>query len=121
MKGDELGKWEEYSRSVQDAGRDLRSHIPEVYDSHAAMSKAIYVDGALSAETKELMALVAAVVQGCTGCIAAHARNSARMKISDEKVAEALGVAIHMHGGPGVSYGAEAWQAFSEFKQRYSR
>jgi hypothetical protein len=32
-------------------------------------------------------------------------------------VAEALGVAVMMMGGPGTIYGPRAWQAYQEFRE----
>ena len=35
-----------------------------------------------------------------------------------EQVAEALGVAMLMRGGPGTVYGPRAWEAFLEFREQ---
>src|SRR5690606_10257782 len=40
---------------------DLRRRIPEVFEGYAALSKAVYGDGALDAKTKELIALAISV------------------------------------------------------------
>lgn len=72
-------------------------------------------EGALATVTKELIALAIAVVEKCDGCIAAHARGAARAGATREQVAEALGVAILMAGGPATVYGPRAYSAFCEF------
>ena len=56
-----------------------------------------------------------AVSEECDGCIAFHARGAARAGATSEQVAEALGVAILMGGGPARTYGPRAWAAFAEF------
>ena len=66
---------------------------------------------------KEVIALVIAVRDECDGCIAAHARGAARKGATPEQVAEALGVALLMMGGPGTVYGPRAWQAYHEFRE----
>ena len=73
------------------------------------------VDGALPTKIKELMAMAIGVVHGCDGCIASHARGAARAGASRQEAAEAIGVAILMHGGPATVYGARAYEAFCEF------
>jgi AhpD family alkylhydroperoxidase len=54
--------------------KDLRQHIPAVFDGYGALSAAAMADGALDAKTKELIALAIAVTKQCDGCIASHAR-----------------------------------------------
>jgi AhpD family alkylhydroperoxidase len=61
------------------------------------------------------MALVAAVVKRCDGCIAYHARAAAHRGATADEVAEALGVALLMDGGTASVYGPRAWEAFEEF------
>jgi AhpD family alkylhydroperoxidase len=108
-----------YGQAVQDELRGpaqaLRRAIPEVYDGYRRMHTAAYADGALARKTKELIALAIAVSKQCDGCIAAHARSAARAGATESEVAEALGVAIAMNGGPGTVYGPRAFAAFQEF------
>ncbi len=74
-------------------------------------------DGALSSRTKELMALVVAVVKQCDGCIAYHAKAAARQGATPEEVSEALSVALLMDGGSATVYGPRAWAAYQEFAE----
>ncbi len=95
--------------------RALRSQIPDAWAGFAAMHRAAFADGALSARVKELIALSIAVAQGCDGCIAYHARGAAVRGASVEEVGDALGVALLMSGGPGTIYGPRAFEAFTAF------
>lgn len=95
--------------------RALREQIPEVFQGYGAMSAAVFTDGALDAKTKELIALAIAVAKQCDGCIASHARSAARRGATSAEVAEALGVAIVMDGGPGTVHAPRAFAAFEEF------
>lgn len=94
--------------------RELRQHIPGVFDAYAAFGKAVFIDGALDAKTKELIALAISVSKQCDGCMASHGRGAARQGATAEEVAEALGVAIMMNGGPGVVQAPRAYEAFLE-------
>ncbi len=82
---------------------------------YASMHAAAFNEGALGAKTKELIALAIAITRECDGCIAAHARGSAHRGASTEEVAEMIGVAITMNGGPGTVWGPRALAAFHEF------
>jgi AhpD family alkylhydroperoxidase len=111
-----------YGQAVQDELRApaqaLRRAIPRVYEAYGQLHSAVYAAGALDARTKELIALAIAVSKECDGCIASHARGAARTGASEEEVAEALGVAIAMNGGPGTVYGPRAFAAFQEFREK---
>ncbi|MBB1511636.1 carboxymuconolactone decarboxylase family protein [Tessaracoccus sp. MC1627] len=102
-------------QDLQGPAKELRSRIPEVYDGYSAMHKAVLGPGALDTKTKELIALAIGVSEKCDGCIASHARGAARAGATAEEVAEALGVAILMRGGPATVYGPRAMDAFLEF------
>lgn len=95
--------------------RELRRMIPDVLKGFGEMSKAAMAPGALGSALKELIALTIGIVHGCDGCIASHARAAVRAGATREQAAEAIGVAIMMHGGPATIYGARAFTAFCEF------
>ena len=107
------------ARQTQDdlraPARALREALPDVMKGFAELSAAAMKDGVLTARTKELIALAIAVSKQCDGCIAAHARGAARTGASEAEVAEAIGVAILLNGGPATVYGPRALSAFREF------
>jgi AhpD family alkylhydroperoxidase len=96
-------------------GRRLREAIPGVYAGYAQLHNAAMGDGALPARVKELIALAIAVTRECDGCVVAHARGAALRGATAQEVAEAMGVAIQMNGGPGTVWGPRAYAAFEEF------
>lgn len=53
-------------------------------------------------------ALDISIATHCDGCIASHARGAALAGATPEQVAETIGVAILMAGGPGTVYGPRA-------------
>jgi AhpD family alkylhydroperoxidase len=97
------------------AGHELRDAIPSVYSGYARLSAAAMGEGELPARVKELIALAIAVTRECDGCVVSHARGAARSGATTQEVAEALGVAILMNGGPGTVWGPRAYAAFQEF------
>lgn len=96
-------------------GRELRKLIPGVYEGFGALHSAAFTDGALDRKTKELLALAIAIAVRCDGCIASHARGAAVNNATESEVAEAIGVAISMSGGPGTVYGPRALAAYRSF------
>ncbi|MDR1064510.1 MAG: carboxymuconolactone decarboxylase family protein [Azoarcus sp.] len=102
------------------AGRmkDLASEIPDVMKSFQEVGAAAIADGALDAKTKELVALALGVAARCEACVAFHARALSKLGATRAEVAETLGVAIQMGGGPSVMWATEAMAAFDEFSAK---
>lgn len=96
-------------------GRELRALIPGVYEGFGGLHSAAFADGAVDRKTKELIALAIAISVRCDGCIASHARGAAQHGATEAEVAETIGVAISMNGGPGTVYGPRALAAFRDF------
>jgi AhpD family alkylhydroperoxidase len=109
------GHYHDVLKELSPQHRALRQAIPEVYRSFNDLGAAALAEGALPTKVKELLAMAIGVVHGCDGCIASHARGAAKAGATDQEAAEAIGVAILIHGGPATIYGARAYEAFREF------
>lgn len=96
---------------------ELRKLIPETMQGFSAMAKGATQSGALTEQTKELLALALGVAARCDGCLGYHTKALARLGAKREEVAEALGMAIYMGGGPSLMYAADALRAFDQFSQ----
>ena len=105
----------ETPRELREPTRSLRHAIPEAWAGFARLHDAAVAEGELPSRVKEAAALAMAVVKGCDGCIAYHARAAARAGATPGEVAEMLGVALLMDGGTASVYGPRAWEAFGEF------
>lgn len=92
----------------------LRTDIPDVLKGFNEMSTAAIADGALSAKTKELIALALGVAAHCDGCLGFHTQALVKLGATRAEVAEALGTAVYMGGGPSLMYAANAIKAFDE-------
>ncbi len=97
--------------------RELRRLIPDAYAGFSQLHRAALSPGALDTRTKELIAFGISVATQCDGCIASHARGAAHAGASREQVAEAIGVALLMVGGPATVYGPRALAAFDDFAE----
>jgi len=110
-----MAHYHDVLQEIRGPYQELQEAIPGVLLGYAELNKAAMGEGELSAKVKELIALAIAVTRECDGCIAAHARGAARHGASAGEVAEMIGVAIMMNGGPGTVWGPRALVAFHEW------
>ncbi|WP_425072077.1 carboxymuconolactone decarboxylase family protein [Sagittula sp. S175] len=94
--------------------RALRKAVPDTFAGFVSLEKAASADGALSLKQKELIALGISVALRCEDCIISHAGACHRAGVTREELAEALGTAIQMSGGPGLMYAGKALAAYDE-------
>jgi AhpD family alkylhydroperoxidase len=104
----------EVREELRQPALDLRGLIPDVMKGYAEMSRAAMSEGELSSAHKELLAIAIAITRECDGCIVAHARGAAQQGVTRQQVAEVVGVAILMNGGPGTVWGPRALRSFDE-------
>ena len=95
--------------------RDLGDDIPAVMDGFSRLHRSATTAGAIDTKYKELMALAISIVVRCDGCIAFHVHDAVRAGATREEVAETVGVAVLMGGGPAAIYATEAMVAYEEF------
>ena len=95
---------------------ELRGEAPAVMAGFATLHAASLADGALSTKFKELIALAIGIAVHCDGCIAYHIHDALKAGANGEEIAETIGVAVMMGGGPAAVYGCEALQALEQFQ-----
>ena len=88
------------------------------YDACQALDQIAFADGALSAKTKELMAVGISIQAGCESSIQQHIERAAEQGASFKESVEAVEVGIAMGGGPAA---AAAHFAFHVLDKVYSR
>ncbi|MCV6594706.1 MAG: carboxymuconolactone decarboxylase family protein [Silicimonas sp.] len=92
----------------------LAREIPGTAKAFHAMGQAAKTDGALTEQTKELIALGIAIATRCDSCIGFHVTSLVRLKLTREQLTEALAMATYMGGGPSYAYSAKALQYYDE-------
>ena len=92
----------------------LRAEIPDTMKAFGGMAHAATRTAALDQKTKELIALALGVAAHCDGCIGFHVRALVKLGATRAEIAEALGMAVYMGGGPAAMYAAEAIGAYDE-------
>ncbi len=105
--------WKGFLETTDKRMADMRRAVPQgVMRGFAETAKAAIAPGVLDSKTKELIALAIGIAARCDGCLGYHVRAAAKYGATREEVAETIGVAIYMGGGPSAIYGAEALAAF---------
>lgn len=85
--------------------RDLR---PETEAAFQAFSRKVFDDGALSAKTKQIIAVAVAHATQCPYCIKGHTKAALRHGATDEELMEAIWVATEMRAGAAYAHSALA-------------
>lgn len=105
----------EIARDLSGAIRTLRKAIPETMAAFSELGGKASSDSALDSKTKELLAIAIAITTRCDGCIAFHVKAAIEYGVSRDELAETVGMAIYMGGGPSMIYGAQTLEAFDQF------
>ena len=109
-----MNSMDDIREELRQPAQDLRELIPDVMKIFVALSQAAHTEGELSRLTKELLAMVISITRECDGCIVAHTRGARREGATRQQIAEAIGVAIALNGGPGTVWGPRALHAYDE-------
>jgi AhpD family alkylhydroperoxidase len=94
--------------------RKLRQLKPDLFKGFMDWDQAIFKDGALSAKTKELMAVTAAHVTACPWCIEDHVKRAVKLGATDEEIAEAAFVAMALRAGAAFAHSSIAMAVSDE-------
>lgn len=93
--GDEVNKFNDFRQEMNE--RILASGNLEI-KRFFALDKNAYRDGALTAETKELLGLVASLVLRCNDCVTYHLQRCVEIGLTDEQLYEAFNVGLVVGG-----------------------
>ena len=107
--------YRELTQGVSSQLAQLRSSTPEVMKAFNELGRAATAPGALDAKTKELIALALSVAVRCDPCIGFHVQTYVQLGGTRAELADALGMAVYMGGGPSLMYAAKTSAAFDEF------
>ncbi|HEX7339920.1 MAG TPA: carboxymuconolactone decarboxylase family protein [Rhodanobacteraceae bacterium] len=97
-----------YPESTVELARRRRELAPEQLKAFKQFSAAVFADGALSAKTKNLIAVAVAHVTQCPYCIKGHTREALKLGATDEEIMEAIWVAAEMRAGGAYAHSALA-------------
>ncbi len=102
-----------------------RKRLNEIVLSHAgkntkrffSLDTAVYREGALPAQTKEMLGLVASLVLRCDACIRYHLAQCYRQEVSDEVLEEIISVALIVGGSITIPHIRKALEFWDQLKK----
>jgi AhpD family alkylhydroperoxidase len=103
-----------YHRTTPEIAARRKQLAPHVHDAFEAFSRAVFADGALPEQTKQLIAVAVAHTTQCPYCIQGHTRLARRKGASDEQIMEAIWVAAEMRAGGAYAHATVALEALAE-------
>ncbi|MBP7607806.1 MAG: carboxymuconolactone decarboxylase family protein [Giesbergeria sp.] len=103
------------TRSISAELAQLRTEMPDTLRGFSALAKGATQNGALDKKTKELIAIALSVAARCDPCIGFHVQTYVQLGGTRAELADALGMAVYMGGGPSLMYAAKTSAAFDEF------
>lgn len=88
-----------YPDSSLELNRQRKELAPTTAAAFKAFSESVFAEGALSAKTKDLIAIAVAHVTQCPYCIRGHTASALRRGATQQEVMEAIWVAAEMRAG----------------------
>ncbi len=79
--------------------RKGRQLAPQPAETFKAFSQSVFAEGAVSARTKQLIAVAVAHVTQCPYCIRGHTQSALQHGVTPEEIMEAIWVAAEMRAG----------------------
>jgi AhpD family alkylhydroperoxidase len=92
-----------YPAPSRELGELRKTLAPEPAEAFKAFSQSVFAEGALSAKTKQLIAVAAAHITQCPYCIRSHTKAAMQHGASGQEIMEAIWVAAEMRAG--AAYG----------------
>jgi AhpD family alkylhydroperoxidase len=99
------------------AGR-RRELAPAQQAAFDAFGKAVFADGALSAQMKQIIAVAVAHVTQCPYCIHGHTKAALRTGATQQELMEAIWIAAEMRAGGAYAHSALMIAEAEEFTEK---
>ena len=97
--------------------KELEHDMPETLAGYHKMKRNHSMDGALSAKSKEMIALGISLATRSEGCINTHLHHALERGASRNEIIEVLSVAVMMGGGPVLVYAAQVLEALDQLEE----
>src|ERR1039458_10295187 len=103
-----------YPPSSRELSEKRRGLAPDTEKAFQAFSQQVFADGALTAKTKQLIAVAVAHVTQCPYCIRGHTKSALRRGATRQELMEAIWVAAEMRAGAAYAHSAISLTAMDE-------
>jgi AhpD family alkylhydroperoxidase len=102
-----------YPSATRELANERKNLAPNQAEAFKAFSRSVFADGALSAKTKQLIAVAVAHVTQCPYCIRGHAQGALAHGATAEEMMEAIWVAAEMRAGGAYAHSLLALDAIT--------
>ena len=109
--------WKQTIQDIHSRLHELHPRTPDTLRGAGLLASAGTKTNHLGAKTRELIALAVAITTRCDGCIAVHADEAVKLGVSDEEMAEAIGVAVYLNAGAAMVYSTHVLDAMDKLKE----
>jgi AhpD family alkylhydroperoxidase len=97
-----------YPQATKELAEQRKRLAPNPAEAFKAFSHSVFAEGALSAKTKQLIAVAVAHVTQCPYCIRGHTGAALQQGATEEEIMEAIWVAAEMRAGAAYAHSALA-------------
>ena len=91
---------------------------PKIAETFKAFSQSVFVDGAMPAQTKQLIAVAVAHVTQCPYCIISHTKAALQHGATPEQIMEAIWIAAEMRAGGAFAHSVLALEMISRAEKK---
>ena len=105
-----------YQPVTRELDEQRKNLAPKPAEAFKAFSQSVFAEGALSAKTKQLIAVAVAHVTQCPYCIRGHTRVAVRRGATAEEIMEAIWVAAEMRAGGAYAHSVIALDTIARDK-----
>ena len=102
-----------YHPTTPEVAARRRALAPDTHEAFDAFSRAVFSDGELPVQAKQLIAVAVAHTTQCPYCIRGHTRRARRAGASEEQIMEAIWVAAEMRAGAAFAHATLAMEALT--------
>ncbi|MDT8278659.1 carboxymuconolactone decarboxylase family protein [Roseomonas mucosa] len=103
-----------YPLATRETAQTRRELAPDTQAAFDAFSRQVFAEGALSAKTKQIVAVAVAHATQCPYCIKGHTRAALRAGATREELMEAIWVATEMRAGGAYAHSTLALATLEE-------
>ena len=103
-----------FPSATKELAAQRRDLAPEPAKAFRAFTQAVFADGALSTQTKQLIAVAVAHVTQCPYCIRGHTRSALQAGATDAQIMEAIWVAAEMRAGGAYAHSLVALDTMAD-------
>jgi AhpD family alkylhydroperoxidase len=93
---------------------------PRTAEAFKAFSQSVFAEGAISTQTKQLIAVAAAHVTQCPYCIMGHTKAALKHGATPEQIMEAIWVAAEMRAGAAQAHSVLALEMILQSAKKHS-